>query len=426
MDQLLFLLTKRQENQSFEPASPEVIKLNDDNRKKSTRTNQQRRKSSPNPSTTSTKPKSKPISSEYISPFILAARKKAADRVKKSRPSIRASSDSLSTLNNWNSDTKAPGLFDPKLKKIEIFKPVPRRVRTVSPSTPNSSKDAHPAPKQTSKPSNSVTVRTDKDVPHYRPRPNLTVHEVEKSERTERTMQTYHHHLESSIDREFVTSSNEMSAAGTSIEVKSRATSPFDERLVELLVDEHVVDRDALTSYHPSTVYSHPPLHHHTASAEHPSLPVDTASSQPARGNPGESDKIYQPSVDMMTSMAKLMDAVGTMVTRAADSVTDARLAQRRKVSYRTINQAEGKILSSQDIEHKLLSHCHSPPVTTPSAAAAIDGLGRHQEPATMPRIPESSVIIMASSHPLPSVANQRMTKSSVMDLILTKLQVRD
>lgn len=69
----------------------------------------------------------------YVSPFIAKAAETARQRSISLRPtsapagySKGAAGPKIERATDWNADTKGPGLFDPSLKKQEIFKPQPR------------------------------------------------------------------------------------------------------------------------------------------------------------------------------------------------------------------------------------------------------------------------------------------------------------
>ena len=60
---------------------------------------------------------------KYISPFILIAEQRAKERARKALV-LRSRN---ATTQSWNDDTSAPSLFDPNLKKQELFKIQPRK-----------------------------------------------------------------------------------------------------------------------------------------------------------------------------------------------------------------------------------------------------------------------------------------------------------
>lgn len=72
-------------------------------------------------------PKGKAIQ-PYVSPFVLNAKKRAEDRVKRTRLSAaaRAQLTGGAMNNNWDNTPARSGLFDPSIKKQEIFKLEPR------------------------------------------------------------------------------------------------------------------------------------------------------------------------------------------------------------------------------------------------------------------------------------------------------------
>ena len=71
---------------------------------------------------------SKKDSFKYISPFILIAEQRAKERARKAL--VMKSRNS--TTQSWNADTSAPSLFDPNLKKQELFKIQPRKPKSAT------------------------------------------------------------------------------------------------------------------------------------------------------------------------------------------------------------------------------------------------------------------------------------------------------
>jgi hypothetical protein len=71
---------------------------------------------------------SKKDSFKYISPFILIAEQRAKERARKAL--VLKSRNA--TTQSWNADTSAPSLFDPNLKKQELFKIQPRKPKTAT------------------------------------------------------------------------------------------------------------------------------------------------------------------------------------------------------------------------------------------------------------------------------------------------------
>lgn len=64
----------------------------------------------------------------YVSPFVVMAEQRANERAKLALQARRSSRKPR----EWNSDTSAPSLFDPNLKKQEIFKLQPRKPSTAT------------------------------------------------------------------------------------------------------------------------------------------------------------------------------------------------------------------------------------------------------------------------------------------------------
>jgi hypothetical protein len=77
-------------------------------------------------STASKRLKKKKKIEPYISPFILNAKKIADERARKALSILKPKS-LVPVVNDWDLNTKSPGLFDPTIKKKEIFRIEPRR-----------------------------------------------------------------------------------------------------------------------------------------------------------------------------------------------------------------------------------------------------------------------------------------------------------
>jgi len=82
------------------------------------------RKKSPLGARYLTKQKKNVFNNKYVSPFILIAEQRAKARAKEV---LRYSKVSKPVSHEWNGDTSAPVLFDPHLKKQEIFRLQPRK-----------------------------------------------------------------------------------------------------------------------------------------------------------------------------------------------------------------------------------------------------------------------------------------------------------
>lgn len=63
----------------------------------------------------------KPKIEPYVSPFVLRAKKKAEDRAAKAKKVLKPRIQ-LPVQNDWDKNVATPGLFDPNLKKSEIFR----------------------------------------------------------------------------------------------------------------------------------------------------------------------------------------------------------------------------------------------------------------------------------------------------------------
>lgn len=73
---------------------------------------------------------SKKESFKYVSPFILIAEQRAKERARKALATRSRNAATLATQ-SWNDDTSTPSLFDPSLKKQELFKVQPRKPNAV-------------------------------------------------------------------------------------------------------------------------------------------------------------------------------------------------------------------------------------------------------------------------------------------------------
>jgi hypothetical protein len=62
----------------------------------------------------------------YISPFIKNAKRTAAERAREAMKILK-SQKNVVVYNEWDQNTRAPGYFDPDLKKQEIFRLEPRK-----------------------------------------------------------------------------------------------------------------------------------------------------------------------------------------------------------------------------------------------------------------------------------------------------------
>ena len=126
----------------------------------------------------------------------------------------------------------------------------------------------------------------------------------------------------------------------TYVEVQSRSTSPFDERVVQVLTDQNLIENDAMAYV-----------------AEHAFVPRPPPSQfdLPIPNSLKTVNDVIHPSVDMMNSMAKLIDAVGNMVTNASDTVSAARNTQRRRTSRRNVSSAalgsQQRLLTSRELD---------------------------------------------------------------------------
>lgn len=81
------------------------------------------------PTNTNRKSTSKPV--KYVSPFILNATRKAEERSRQAL--LQAKTRANRKNNEWDTNTSGSGLFDPTLKKLEIFRIVPRHLRNQKP-----------------------------------------------------------------------------------------------------------------------------------------------------------------------------------------------------------------------------------------------------------------------------------------------------
>jgi hypothetical protein len=62
----------------------------------------------------------------YISPFILNAKRTAEERARKAMKILKPK-ENVPVYNEWDTNTRTPGYFDPELRKQEIFKIEPRK-----------------------------------------------------------------------------------------------------------------------------------------------------------------------------------------------------------------------------------------------------------------------------------------------------------
>ena len=119
------------------------------------------------------KPKTKRLE-PYISPFVLEANKRAQQRVKerlsRARPPRIPSPPPVFQHDSgeWNKSVQSAGLFDPALRKQEIFRLEPRNRRNITesqrPQAQNSSSNGVRSDSTTTT-SNNMTVRTNRDSP---------------------------------------------------------------------------------------------------------------------------------------------------------------------------------------------------------------------------------------------------------------------
>lgn len=410
---------------------------------------------------------------KYISPYILQASKRAEDRAAKSKQkhSIKPTDNIIRRSNEWNNDTKTPDLFDPKLKKQEIFKPEPRRQVNLTPSRPSS--------KSTKREDNnyhsieggrkgSTTIRTGSDVPLNRPRDATALGQRDqRSSPANETAFQLNQPLSPSRDSHDLRDTGLLPRYEENdkeedcyVEVKSRSTSPFDERLVELLmVDQTVAKDNYLYEEMPMKPYQNPYL---TAPSIKENRHTNGAGAVPNH------ETIYQPSVDMMNSMAKLMDAVGNMVTKAAETVNSTKLSQRRYKSYRAVTETiksshsdSSGNATKDDIEKTLREKymASDSPMRTINEMQdvslhemnAFERRGRDSAAISKRRVPSKRVDSLSpENHPhsqshtrkeaisftdkeyedivlqrdMKSSNRKTLTKSAMLDLVLTKIQV--
>jgi hypothetical protein len=84
----------------------------------------------------------KPKIEPYVSPFVLKAKKKAEDRAAKAKKVMKPRLQ-LPVQNDWDKNVSTPGLFDPNLKKNEIFRITKEDVIN-KPRTPSTEKRGNP------------------------------------------------------------------------------------------------------------------------------------------------------------------------------------------------------------------------------------------------------------------------------------------
>lgn len=120
------------------------------------------------------KPKTKRLE-PYISPFVLEANKRAQQRVRermsRARPPRIPSPPPVFQHDSgeWNNSVQSAGLFDPALRKQEIFRLEPRNRRNNNanqrPQSQNFSNSGVRSDSTTTTTSNNMTVRTNRDSP---------------------------------------------------------------------------------------------------------------------------------------------------------------------------------------------------------------------------------------------------------------------
>lgn len=120
------------------------------------------------------KPKSKRIE-PYVSPFVLEANRRAQQRVRerlsRARPPRIPSPPPVFQHDSgeWNNSVQAAGLFDPALRKQEIFRLEPRNRRANNenqrPQSQNAAANDSRRSDSTTTTSNNMTVRTNRDSP---------------------------------------------------------------------------------------------------------------------------------------------------------------------------------------------------------------------------------------------------------------------
>lgn len=114
---------------------------------------------------TTRKPKIEP----YVSPFILQAKKQAEERAAKAKKFLKPKLN-LPVQNDWDENVVTPGLFDPKLKKQEIFRISKEDVQKKSRATP------------TEKPHGSITMKTHDVSPRRTPTSPVRKQKMKPSE----------------------------------------------------------------------------------------------------------------------------------------------------------------------------------------------------------------------------------------------------
>lgn len=194
------------------------------------------------------------------------------------------------------------------------------------------------------------------------------------------------------------------------VQVVSRSTSPFDENVVNSLYDSNL-----LNTGHQSTTFprsnekftldnnnnSYQITQRNTENLTSPNSPsIHRLPNTTDQIDRVATENVLQPSVNMMNSMAKLIDAVGDMMSTAAESATSARKSQKRRQTLKsTVNKysnSAASLKSPRDIENLLIQDILKSPQN------------------------------IKSSDPSDVITDRPMTltKSSVMNMILTKLQV--
>lgn len=123
------------------------------------------------------KPKTRRLQ-PYVSPFVIEANKRAKQRVRetyaKYSPRRRESSPPVHDSGEWNNNVQTPGLFDPRLRKQEIFRLGPKSSKQSDTNTFDSAR-MHQQSTNISKesvhnrPAQRLTVRTDGDSPRRNP-----------------------------------------------------------------------------------------------------------------------------------------------------------------------------------------------------------------------------------------------------------------